>query len=169
MVAPAPTLEVDGARGDVLGLPVWLLAEMPLPTTLTLTFGADAAAPDALLTTSRTRAQEAQGRGEVCCTPLEYEALCAALEADALWPAEARALLARKAEPMGYTLTLEELVGVARMANGRSIICPVEGHALLRVEGVRRVLAARGPKRWTFGNLCSALGAELVGVAVEGS
>ncbi len=132
---------VSAALDEVLGLPVRLLAEMPAASTLSVRV---AGVGDVLLTASRARAQRAAQAGEVCLTPLEYESLAVALADGACTRARALEELRAKAHPLGHRITLARLL-----------------HPVVRPDG--------DGARWTFGQLLEALGAELVGVHVEGA
>lgn len=149
---------------DVLALPVRYLAEMPIACTLTLAI--EGAKPeehiDLLLTTSRTRAHQAAALSEVCCTPLEYEALAVALELEAITAQEVRPLLRRKRGPLGYTLTIEALVGATTRLDGRTSVCRATRRPHLRIPPARRMTTT-----WTLGQLAHALGARLTSVEMQ--
>lgn len=154
-------------RAFVEDLPVRLLVELPAPATLhvRVTRGGDVDGWVLLLTTCRSRAEAAHVAGEPACTPLEYEALAAALELDACTPEHALEELARKRGPLGYRLAIAGLVGAVTDSEGRERRCPVHG-PLLRTPGVRAAMR-EGELHWTIGRLLEALGAELLDAVVE--
>lgn len=160
-----------GPTVGVEGLPLALLAELPLACTLT----AEVTHPTAgtfpvLLTTSRARAASAAREGVACCTPLEFEAIAATLEAGCVTPERVLELLARKTGVRPPTITLEKLVGVVRFEHGRRKGRPVhtrgQKRPLLMAPGAARQLEAG--TSWTIGEFLAALDARLVEVCVEG-
>ncbi len=154
--------------GDVTTLPLGLLAELPAKCAVWLR---DADGFDVALVTSRALAADAPA-GRCVLTPLEFEALGAALAVEAITGDEARDALRRKARDPRTRLTLAALVGPVRSADGRAIRCPGSGRVLLRVPEAQRAADARvrgeDGRLWTVGELASSIGMELHRVTFDG-
>lgn len=127
-------------RLEVLSLRVRHLAELDLPTTLTIRV-AGLTGP-AYLTTSRARAAELEHSGACFLTPTEYELLAVALADGRTTRAEALEHLRAKHGALGHSLTREALLGPVARPDG-------------------------GGDRWTFRDLLEALGAQLVAVELD--
>jgi hypothetical protein len=147
--------------GEVLGLRLRHLADLPRPSTLTLELdladGSPATPPAAPtsppaaspppslvhMTTSRQRAAALVESGAIALTPVEYETLAVALADGRLTRTEALAHLRRKLAQPGHRLTRAALLGPVRAPDG-------------------------GGDAWTVERLCEALRARVVAVEVEG-
>lgn len=164
------------AHPELLGLQVRHLAELPLPTTVTLDV---ADVGTVRCTTGRARAAALVEAGELVLTPLEYELLAVSLADGRLTRQEAAQGLATKRERPEHRLSRPRLLGAERDQRGRVVRDPqldARGRPLLDrrfrpvAGGEVRSTVRRlddGGERWTWGELLEALGAELVAVEVE--
>lgn len=131
---------------EVLSLAVPLLAadDMPLETTLTFYVKLDLNGPSRrlLFTTSRDAYAATTERADLVFSPAEYELLAIALADGRCTRQDAGDELRRKASDSAHRLTRPRLLGRVVEPDG-------------------------GGEQWTFGELATALGAELVDVEVH--
>lgn len=118
---------------EVSALPAHLLEGLPLPTTLRL----EVPGHDGIVSvaTSPEVVRSERESGAVVFDAAEWSALVTAAEADRLWPAELRALCARKAAAPRWTVDLD-----AALAGARAV----------------------APASWTIGKVLERVGARLV-------
>lgn len=118
---------------EVSSLPAHLLSNLPLPTTLRLEVPGHTGIVSVV--TSPEVVQSERESGAVVFDAAEWSALVTAAESDRLWPAELRAICARKAHTPEWTLDLDAALTGAR---------------------------ADAPAGWTIGTVLERIGARLV-------
>lgn len=118
---------------EVSGLPAHLLGGLPLPTTLRLEVPGHPGIVSIASSAEVVRSE--RDSGGVVFDPAEWSALVTAAESDRLWPAELRAICARKAQAPRWTLDLDTALAGARAA---------------------------APAGWTIGKVLERVGARLL-------
>jgi hypothetical protein len=141
---------------EILDLPVVLLADLTT-TGLLVTLGLRLNQNPLLWTTSRTRTHQAIYKRLAVFTPHEYEAAAYAAQEDRARPAEAASWHAHKVTHPGWRLEPEEaLAGAWGLLASGGVVGRREQWSI-----------PVGALRWTFAQVLTRLGLELVEVVVE--